>query len=229
MRRSLPKIVLLFTLFICEVTHVAGQAHPAFWDEIQAFKKQDSSSFPPRNAILFVGSSSFRKWTDVQKYFPGYTIINRGFGGSVLPDVIRYADDIIFPYQPKQVVIYCGDNDLASSDTITPVIVSQRFQRLFNLIRKRLPNASIAFVSIKPSPSRQLLLPKMIEANKLIKNFLKNKKKTAFIDVYSAMIDDEGKPLPELFLADQLHMNEKGYAIWQKVIEPSLLPASVKK
>src|ERR1700688_1161761 len=87
-----------------------------FAGEIQEFKNQDKSNPPPANGILFVGSSSFKKWTDVSSYFPGYTIINRGFGGSSLPDVIRYADDIIIPYHPKQVVVYCGDNDFASND-----------------------------------------------------------------------------------------------------------------
>src|ERR1700756_344400 len=80
---------------------------PPFWKDIQAFKQQDSLYSPPKHAILFVGSSSFTKWTDVQSYFPGYTIINRGFGGSSLPDVIYYANDIIFPYHPQEIVIYC--------------------------------------------------------------------------------------------------------------------------
>src|SRR5262245_50060214 len=81
---------------------------PPFWNDIQNFKKQDSVSFPPKNAILFIGSSSFTNWKDVQNYFPGYTIINRGFGGSTLLDQIRYFNDIVFLYEPKQIVIYCG-------------------------------------------------------------------------------------------------------------------------
>jgi lysophospholipase L1-like esterase len=120
-------------LFIFFSLAVAANAQP-FANEIAAFKKQDSISFPPSHAILFVGSSSFRKWTDVQDYFPGYKIINRGFGGSTLPDVIRYADEIIFPYQPKQIVIYCGENDVASADSITGSIVFQRFKILFDQI-----------------------------------------------------------------------------------------------
>ena len=116
----------------------AQDQQPAFWDDIQAFKKQDSVSFPPKNAILFIGSSSFTKWTDVQKYFPGYTIINRGFGGSSLPDLIRYANEIVFPYQPKQIVIYCGENDLARSDTVTAELVVKRFRQLFTIIRNKL-------------------------------------------------------------------------------------------
>jgi lysophospholipase L1-like esterase len=196
---------------------------PPFWNEIKAFKKQDSLNFPPKNAILFVGSSSFRGWRDVQNYFPDRTIINRGFGGSSLPDVIRYADEIIFAYQPKQIVIYCGENDLAASDAVSAQVVTDRFKELFTLIRKRMPKVPVVFVSIKPSPSRERLMPKMVEANKMIKRFLKKQRKTKFVDVYNPMLNEEGKPIGELFLGDKLHMNAKGYAIWKKALEPALI------
>ncbi len=218
----MKKTKLVLLLFFFANALYAQQQFP-FWNDIQSFKKQDSIKPPPKNAILFVGSSSFAMWKDVQDYFPGYKIINRGFGGSSLPDVIRYANDIIFPYRPKQVVIYCGENDLAASDTVTAKTVVGRFKILFDLIRKKLPQIPIAYISMKPSPSRQLLLSKMIDANVQIQKFLQTKKRTAFIDVYKEMIDDEGKPRPELFLADQLHMNKQGYTIWQKLIEPHLL------
>jgi len=202
-------------VLIVVVAALKTNAQP-FIAEIQAFKKQDSISSPAKNAVLFVGSSSFRKWTDVQSYFPNRTIINRGFGGSTLPDVIRYANDIILPYHPKQVVIYCGDNDLASSDTVTATTVTSRFKELFNIVRNGLPKATITYVSIKPSPSRAKLRSKMEEANSMIKDFLKTQKRTSFIDVYNPMLMANGKPKPEIFLGDSLHMNEKGYAIWKK-------------
>src|SRR5690242_21061336 len=82
----------LLLLFI-SITQFLSAQNPPFWDDIQAFKKQDSLQMPQQHAILFIGSSSFTKWTDVQNYFPNYTIINRGFGGSSLPDIIRYAED----------------------------------------------------------------------------------------------------------------------------------------
>lgn len=213
----LSLVIIVFTF------QSAFAQQPPFYDEIQQFKKQDSISFPPKNTILFVGSSSFQKWHDVQSYFPGYKIINRGFGGSALPDVIRYANDIILPYHPKQVVIYCGDNDLASSDTITPEMVTNRFKTLFRIIRKNLPKASIAYVSIKPSPSRRQLMPKMKQANLLIKSYLNKQKNTSFIDVYQPMLLPGKEPRPEIFLEDSLHMNEKGYTIWKKAIQPHLI------
>ena len=194
-----------------------------FSGDIQAFKKTDQEHFPPKNAILFVGSSSFTRWNNIESYFPGYTVINRGFGGSSLPDVIRYSNEIIFPYQPKQVIIYCGENDIASSDTVTAAIVFKRFTQLFEGIRQHLPRASIVFISMKPSPSRSHLMPLMEEANGKIKGFLSKDPNTLFLDVYHLMLNKEGKPLNELFGPDSLHMNEKGYAIWQKAITPILL------
>ena len=209
--------VLLFA-----VVSTAAFAQP-FADEIAAFKKQDSIAFPPKHAILFVGSSSFRKWQDVSAYFPNYTIINRGFGGSTLPDMIRYEQDIIFRYQPKQIVIYCGENDVASSDTVTAQILFERFKKLYSDIRMVMPAVPLLFVSLKPSPSRWQMRDRMIAANKLIKKYLKKKNNAAFVSVWNDMLGADGKPMPDIFVGDNLHMNAKGYAIWQKLIEPYLL------
>lgn len=214
--------IIVILLFLLITTGFAQNTLPPFWEEIQAFKKQDSLTPPAKNQILFVGSSSFTMWTDVQNYFPGYKIINRGFGGSSLPDVIRYADDIIFPYHPKQIVIYCGENDLAASDTITTQMVFNRFKKLFVLIRKKLPKVPIVFISIKPSPSRQHLMPKMVAAYRMIKNYLDKNIRTGFVDVYHKMLKTNGRPMDDIFLEDKLHMNSKGYTIWQKAIKPYL-------
>ena len=168
-------------------------------------------------------------WKDVQDYFPGYTIVNRGFGGSTLLDQIRYANDIIFPYQPKQIVIYCGENDLASSDTVTATMVVDRFKQLYQIIRTK-SKAPILYISMKPSPSRRHLFQKMREANQSIALFLSQSdilhsvtSKNVFIDVHQKMLNTAGEPIPEIFLADSLHMNAKGYAIWKKEIEPYLI------
>lgn len=179
--------------------------------------------FPPSNAILFVGSSSFTKWKDVSSYFPNHTIINRGFGGSTLLDVIHYEKDIIFPYKPKQIVIYCGENDIASSDSVTGKVVFKRFKTLYQDIRKEYPNLSIVYVSMKPSPSRWKMKKRLIDGNERIRKFIKSQDNTVFLSVWKKMLDANKKPMPTIFLKDNLHMNSEGYAIWQKVIEPILL------
>lgn len=198
-----------------------AQETPPFYTQIEEFKKADLINPPAKNQIVFVGSSSFTKWKDVQSYFPEYQIINRGFGGSSLPDVIRYAKDVILPYHPKQVVIYCGENDFMA-DGVDANIVFDRFTTLFKIIREALPKAQISFVSLKPSPSRAKYMPEMTIANEMIKNYLKSYKRTDFIDVYSKMLLADGSPMPEIFEADRLHMNANGYKIWQKEIGPYL-------
>ena len=159
----------------------------------------------------------------MQSYFPKYTIINRGFGGSSLPDVIYYANDIIFPYHPKEIVIYCGENDFAAEDTVSAETVVNRFKTLYEMIRTRMKTVPVVFVSIKPSPSRRQYRVKMIEANRQIKNYLATQAHTSYIDVFSLMLNDQNQPKPEIFESDSLHMNAKGYAIWQKAIQPYLV------
>ena len=216
---------ILVSILVCLIVQIGlhAQTAPPFWQDILAFKKADAEQPPPAHPILFVGSSSFTKWKDVNAYFPGYPIINRGFGGSTLPDVIRYFYEVILPYQPKQVVIYCGENDVASSESITAAEVVARFKTLYGMIRQNLPAATIDFISMKASPSREKFFPKLREANAAIKAFLQKEKNAAFIDVYPAMLDAQGKPREELFLSDRLHMKPEGYAIWKKIMLPYLL------
>jgi lysophospholipase L1-like esterase len=213
------KKLSVVVLFLCAFIFVNAQEAP-FFKEIQNFKKKDSIQFPPKKAVLFVGSSTFTKWTDVQDYFPNHVIINRGFGGSSLPHVIDYAKDIIFPYHAKQVVIYCGENDFTGNASAD--IVVSRVQKLFGLIRGNDPKVHIAFITIKPSPSREKYLPQMKEANAKIEVIIKGMKRAKFINTADAMYNADGTIMKDIFTSDMLHMNAKGYAIWQKIMEPYL-------
>ena len=214
------------TLLLCisfSTFNSRAQQNLPYWNEVQAFKKQDSTNFPAANQILFIGSSSFTMWKDVQQYFPSYPILNRAFGGSSLPDLIRYRYDILYPYQPKQILIYCGENDFAASDTVSVQTVVFRFKVLFELLRAKYKRTPVAYVSMKPSPSRAHLMPKFTAANALIREYLASKNKTAYIDVYSAMLNKDGTPMEDIFLKDKLHMNAKGYAIWKQIIKKVLI------
>ena len=194
-----------------------------FINEIKAFRRADSTSMPPKNAILLIGSSSFTNWKDVAKYFPEHTIINRGFGGSSLPHMTMYAEDIIFKYNPKQILIYCGENDLTGGPSITADTIFNRVKRLHQLIRSRYKKVPIAYISMKPSPSREKYLETMQKGNAMIKSFMEHEKRSSYIDVYSSMLDANGKILTHIFLSDKLHMNAEGYKIWQGVIAPYLV------
>lgn len=220
------KKVLFSVLLIIIALAGFSQVAPPFRKEIDAFLKADSASRPASKQILFVGSSSFTFWKDIKDYFPGYPIINRGFGGSTLSDLIRYTDEVIIPYKPKQIIIYCGENDIADAwdkNRITPDTVLLRFTTLFKAIRKKLGKVPVVFVSIKPSPSRWKMENDFVKANQLIKAYLRTQRKTKYVNVHDAMLLSDGNVNPELFIKDNLHMNAKGYAIWQKIIEPVLM------
>ncbi|MCF3110825.1 GDSL-type esterase/lipase family protein [Niabella sp. CC-SYL272] len=216
----MKKICLLLVLLSLSVMRVWAQTAP-FYKDIQQFKVLDQQQAPPKKAILFIGSSSFTKWKDVGDYFPGYTIINRGFGGSTLKDLIYYFNDLVPVYRPRQIVIYCGENDLANDQTPADSAVS-RFKQLYRLIRGYNKKVPVDFISIKPSPVRAKYFTKVQEANAGIKAFISTQKHTRYIDVFPAMLGENGKPMPHIFLGDSLHMNAGGYQIWQKIMQPYL-------
>lgn len=194
-----------------------------FEDDIRRFRENDLLNPPPQHAILFIGSSSFTIWKDLEKYFPEHQIMNRAFGGSTLEDQLRYADQIIFPYNPRQILIYCGENDLALNDTLNPEEVSARFRVLFHLLRAQLPEAQITYIAMKPSPVRWHLSGLFATANKSIESFITAEENSAYINIWDRMLNEKQEPDSSLFLDDMLHMNEKGYRIWQEAIKPLLI------
>lgn len=208
--------------------YVLALAQPAtrpFEKEVAAFARQDSLHPPTGKPVLLIGSSSFTKWTDVQQYFPGYDILNRGFGGSSLEDVIYYAPQVLFAYTPRQIIVYCGENDLAASPQPSTKLVLKRFKQLYRLIRNQWPSVPIVYISIKPSPARWQLESSFVEANERIKGFIQKQKDIQFLDVHTAMLTTGGETRPELYIGDRLHMNARGYEIWKNKIFPLLLPA----
>ena len=218
MRHLLTACLMLFAL----AGHADTVRAPVFAAEIEAFHAQDRAHAPAQGAILFIGSSSFTRWHDMGAAFPGYTIINRGFGGSTLLDQIAWFDEIVPPYAPRQVIVYCGEND-AVLPGVTGADIAQRFATLFGMIRARVPQAQISFVSIKASPSRARVLPVVVVANRLVRAFIAAQANASYIDIYPAMLDASGQPQEALFVADRLHMQPAGYAIWQRVIAPYLI------
>lgn len=212
---------ILFAVILFLSVNCFAQKVP-FYDDIQAFKKEDSLKTPIKNPVLFVGSSSFTKWTHLQQDFPSIPLINRGFGGSSLSDVIRFQNEVIFKYHARKIVIYCGENDIASSENITAAEVFNRFKTLYKNIRKQEPKVPIVFISIKPSPSRWHMKERQIETNKLIKNYINKKHNIVFINIWDKMLDANGNPKEDIFGSDRLHMNEKGYQIWIDALKDKL-------
>ncbi len=191
-----------------------------FESEIQAFELADQKKFPPKKSILFVGSSSIRMWESLKSDFSEFQVINRGFGGSTVPEVNYYADRIIWKYDPSVIVFYCGENDI--NDGEHPAVVFQNFKKFIGEIEKRLPGTKVVFISAKPSPSRWNRWKDFQLYNNMVLQFAENRPNLYFLDISTVMIGNDGLPDKSLFIEDMLHINKKGYAKWTAELNPLL-------
>ncbi len=191
------------------------------WEKaIAAFEKQDKAKAPPKGAIVFVGSSSIVKW-NLADYFSDLTYIQRGFGGSQLADSVHFAPRIVTKYEPKTVVLYAGDNDLASGKS--PETVAADFDAFVNVVREKLPETKIIFIAIKPSVARWKMIDKVRAANKLVADACaKDDKHLVFLDIQPLMYGANGEPDPALFVKDGLHLSDEGYDRWAEKLKPLL-------
>jgi lysophospholipase L1-like esterase len=191
-----------------------------FEKDIARFDEQDKAKPPPTGAVLFTGSSSIARWSDVGKYFPDYPVINRGFGGSTIPEVNHFLDRIVLTHKPRVVVLFCGGNDMAQYQR-TPEDVLADFQAFCNRINAKLPDTRIVYLSIHVPPARIKQADKIAKANALIAAECGKNKKLAYIDISSLMLGDNGQPNRELY-ADSLHPNAKAYELWAAKLRQAL-------
>ena len=195
----------------------ADEKSPARWEKsIVEIEQRSASGKSTPGAVLFVGSSSIRLWK-LEESFPDLVAANHGFGGSFLSDSVHFFDRIIVPVKPTAVVIYAGDNDIASGKT--PETVYNDFQQFVAAVRAKLPECrQIVYIGIKPSVKRWTLAEKIQQTNSLIKADCDNDPLLEYADVWGPMLTAEGVPNADLLVDDGLHMNERGYKIWAAAV-----------
>ena len=186
---------------------------------IENFLRWDQKNTYVENGILFLGSSSIRKWP-TSNYFDYLPIINRGFGGSHISDVNYYFKSIATIYKPRTIVLYAGDNDIAGKKT--PEQVLEDYIDFIILVREHLPQTKIIYLPIKPSPSRWSMWNDMRQVNRLIKMYTDSDNMQYYADTATPMLDSQGKPLGDLFVDDSLHLSKKGYDLWSEILKPIL-------
>jgi len=195
---------------------VFSQDPSRFKTEIDTINKKYVSREGSRDLILFTGSSSVRRWENVQEYFPGKNIINTGFGGSQMSDLIRLADQVIFRYKPIQVFIYEGDNDLAAGEK--PGDIIREADSLIMMIHKRLPQTEIVIISAKPSPVRWKLKEEYLNLNSMFSKLDSEYEYVKYIDLWTPLIGSSGRPVSEYYIKDSLHINSLGYDKWAAIV-----------
>lgn len=224
--RAALKLLGILVAIACSASPSLAQEAPRWQSEFENFDKQDAQDPPPKDAILFLGSSSIRFWK-TSDAFPDLKTINRGFGGSFVSDSVENFDRLVTRYHPKTIVFYAGDNDIGTGKSADQVFAD--YKALVALVKKDLPETRLIYISIKPSILRWNLIEEVRWANGLIQDFSERESNLAFLDVDAPMIGDDGKPRPGLFIKDGLHLNDEGYALWNKLLRPLLDSPPVKR
>jgi len=187
---------------------------------IDKFKEEDKGILPVKDLILFTGSSSIRFWSTLKEDMAPHNVLNRGFGGAHISHVNYHFNEIVKPYKPKAIVFFCGTNDLSAFKT--PEETFEDFSKFFSMVKNDLPGTNLIVIGVKPSTARAYLIPEEQEFNSLISNLAEEEDLLSYVSVWNPMLTDEGKANPDLFVEDGLHMNEKGYEIWAKLVKPEL-------
>jgi lysophospholipase L1-like esterase len=185
-----------------------------FSNEIEAFARANNAGPRLADATLFIGSSSIRLW-DIAASFPDDSIVNRGFGGATTADVLHYYKRLLPPGPPSRVIVYVGENDLATG--ATPERIARDILTLLGRLRADYPRARIAFLSLKPSPIRWTLWPRMAEVNGIVA--ARAGRDFDYVDVGAVLLAPDGLPNAQLFRPDGLHMNPRGYARWTRLVD----------
>ena len=218
MRKLVFTVIVVFIL----TASAAAQTYTRekeWANEINAFLEIDKKQTPPKDPVVFTGSSTIRMWASLRQDFPNLNVMNRGFGGSRLDDLVFFAPKIVAPYKPKMIVVYSGENDIEGKET--PENALEDFKAFISFRDKTLPKTPVIYISMKPSILRWSLWPEMKRGNELIRTEISKHKNIRYVDISAAMLGPNGeKPPADIFVADGLHLNAKGYAIITKALKP---------
>jgi lysophospholipase L1-like esterase len=216
----MQRVAFLTLILLAALSASQAQTTNKWETEILAFEASDHTNPPPKRAVLFVGSSSIRLWKTLAQDFPKHRVINRGFGGSEISDSVAYAKRIVLPYKPRMIVMYAGGNDIHNGKT--PERVLNDFKTFVDTVHAALPGTKIVWISIAPNPARWSEVDRVRAANALVADFAHKHLRVEYIDVFSQMLGPDGQPLPDIYSSDRLHMNERGYSLWTRIVKRHL-------
>lgn len=194
---------------------------PNRWEStMQKFEAEDKANPPSKGGIVFIGSSSIARWTNLAESFPDLKVVNRGFGGSEMSESAKYAPRVVVPRAPRIVVLYTGENDLNRG--LTPDAVAADFATFATTVRTALPATRIVVIGLKPSLLRWKLRDAMHQTNKMIRTRCASDRTCVYVDPWPSMIGKDGTPKPEFFVEDGLHMTPEGYKAWTEMLRSHL-------
>ncbi len=217
MQTVIRQWTLLVTMWagVVGTASAAEPAKPRWEEEIAGIEAREEQTPAPEHGILFTGSSSIRLWQTLAEDFPGQPVINRGFGGSQISDLIAYFDRLVRPGQPRQIVVYSGTNDIHDGESAAQVLAD--WAMLCGMIERELPGTKIALIAVAPNPARWEQREEQESFNAMAAAFCA-RNGYDFIDVWTPMLGEDGTPSRDIYVDDQLHMNAAGYAMWREIV-----------
>ena len=188
-----------------------------------AFEAADKTSPPPKGEIVFVGSSTMKRW-DTASFFPDLKIINRGIDGTELTDAVRYVD------RSSARTSHGWSSSTPATTTSARGKISEQvaveFERFTRAVHAKLPQTRISISAIKPSLLRWTQIDRMRSANQVMRDYCERDDRLAFIDFDVLMLGWDEKPRRELFVEDGLHLSPQGYQMWTAIL-PALAGGAV--
>ncbi|WP_158969753.1 GDSL-type esterase/lipase family protein [Paraglaciecola sp. L3A3] len=224
---QLTKIIISILVFfsICQSVYAQAPDPTRFEQSIQKFENQDAIKMPPKGAIVLTGSSSIKMWNNkVHADLAPLTVISRGFGGSNMNDLLHYIDRVAIKYQPRAILIYEGDNDTALSPPIPKAKILSQLKQVISKVRSTLPDTRFYLLSVKPSILRHSLWPLAVDVSRGFKAIADTDPLIYYVDVATPLLQPEGEVMDDIFIKDNLHLNNKGYQIWGQTIKAALMP-----
>jgi len=234
MRQNISALILrtLFLSFVTFSIQLQAQQLPnpeRFEEAIRQFEEQDRVSPPPEGAIVLTGSSSIARWNNQAKAaLAPLTVIPRGFGGSVMNDVLHYLDRVALTYKPRAILIYEGDNDTGSSNPIPTEMILDQLTQIVDRVHEELPATRIYVLSVKPSVLRRNAWPVATQVNTGYKEIADNDPLVYYVDVATPFLNSDGSVMTDIFVADNLHLNDLGNSIWGATIKAALMPMEAR-
>ena len=220
-KNNWQKVLDIFELIIS--SYKARKGDPEAWEStIKRFEEQDQLHLPPKDSILFIGSSSINFWSTLTQDMSPLSIINRGFGGSYMRDMVKYLDRIVLPYKPRAIVIFAGTNDTTDNNIDTAHQIAEDYKTFIQRVQAALPKVEVHYIAITPTPTRRKFWPIANQANQLIQAYSQDDPYLHFIDFNHQLLNENGKPNRGLYKYDGIHPNKKGYAIWTAAIKSQL-------
>lgn len=197
---------------------------PLVWEaDIIALEERTQKLSPPENAIVFVGSSSIRLWNGLIDAMAPIPVIQQGFGGAKLHDLVYYADRLVNIYQPKAVVVFAGSNDITPGAVKSPEQILKRYQQFVAKVRATHSELPIYYIAITPTPKRWEVWPDAQAANAVLQEYSERTAGLFYIDTGPSLMDSTGMPDLENYSFDKGHLSDKGYSVWTSIVRPRLL------